>query len=104
YMEINSLVSQLEKGEPAPEKTTSLLEREERVETGHFSVDEKSRQIELTEAGHEHLEQLLAQRGLLKEGESLYAAANLSLLHHIQSALKAHYLFHKDVEYIVKDS
>jgi len=103
YMEINSLVSKLEKGEPAPEKTTSLLEREERVESGHFSVDEKSRQIELTEAGHEYLEQLLSERGLLKEGESLYAAANLSLLHHIQSALKAHYLFHKDVEYIVKE-
>jgi preprotein translocase subunit SecA len=103
YMAINSLVSKLEKGEPAPEKTGMMLEREERVESGHFSVDEKSRQVELTEAGHEYLEQLLTERGLLKEGESLYAAANLGLLHHIHSALKAHYLFHKDVEYIVKD-
>ena len=104
YLAINALIPKLEKGEPAPEKTGSLLDREERVETGHFSVDEKSRQVELTEAGHEFLEALLIERGLLKEGESLYAATNLGLLHHIHSALKAHYLFHKDVEYIVKDN
>lgn len=103
YLAINTLVGKLEKGEPAPEKTGMMLEREERVESGHFSVDEKSRQVELTEAGHEYLEQLLGERGMLKEGESLYAAANLGLLHHIHSALKAHYLFHKDVEYIVKE-
>ncbi|MBU2097890.1 MAG: preprotein translocase subunit SecA [Gammaproteobacteria bacterium] len=104
YLAINALIPRLEKGEPAPEKTSSMLEREERVETGHFSVDEKTRQVELTEAGHEFLEALLTERGLLKEGESLYAATNLGLLHHIHSALKAHYLFHKDVEYIVKDN
>jgi preprotein translocase subunit SecA len=104
YQAINALIPRLEKGEAAPEKSSSLLEREERVETGHFSVDEKSRQVELTEAGHEFLEALLTERGLLKEGESLYAATNLGLLHHIHSALKAHYLFHKDVEYIVKEN
>ena len=104
YLAINALIPRLEKGEPAPEKTSSMLEREERIETGHFSVDEKTRQVELTEAGHEFLEALLTERGLLKEGESLYAATNLGLLHHIHSALKAHYLFHKDVEYIVKDN
>ncbi|MDO8909673.1 MAG: preprotein translocase subunit SecA [Pseudohongiella sp.] len=104
YLAINALIPLLEKGEAAPEKSNSMLEREERVETGHFSVDEKSRQVELTEAGHEFLEALLTERGLLKEGESLYAATNLGLLHHIHSALKAHYLFHKDVEYIVKEN
>lgn len=104
YMAINELIPGLERGEPPQEKPAGMaLEREERVETGHFMVDEKTRQVELTEAGHEHLEQLLIERNLLKEGESLYAAANLGLLHHIHSALKAHYLFNKNVEYIVKD-
>jgi preprotein translocase subunit SecA len=104
YMTINALVDKLEKGDAPEEKTASLsLEREDKVESGHFMVDEKTRQVELTEAGHEYLEKLLTDRNLLKEGESLYAAANLGLLHHIHSALKAHYLFHKDVEYIVKD-
>ncbi|WP_237134817.1 preprotein translocase subunit SecA [Pseudohongiella sp. O18] len=104
YQTINSLVDKLEKGDAPVEKTPGIsLEREEKVESGHFMVDEKTRQVELTEAGHEHLEQLLSERNLLKEGESLYAAANLGLLHHIHSALKAHYLFNKDVEYIVKE-
>ena len=104
YMAINELIPGLERGEPPEEKgPTMALEREEKVETGHFMVDEKTRQVELTEAGHEHLEELLTRRKLLNEGESLYSAANLGLLHHIHSALKAHYLFHKDVEYIVKD-
>jgi preprotein translocase subunit SecA len=104
YMTINALVDKLEKGDAPEEKAASLsLEREDKVESGHFMVDEKTRQVELTEDGHEYLEKLLTDRNLLKEGESLYAAANLGLLHHIHSALKAHYLFHKDVEYIVKD-
>lgn len=103
YMAINSLIDRLEKGDTPAEKSGMPLEREERIETGHFFVDEKARQVELTEAGHEYLEQLLSEQQLLKEGDSLYAASNLGLLHHIQSALKAHYLFHKDVEYIVKE-
>lgn len=104
YLAINELIPGLERGEaPAETGPTMALEREEKVESGHFMVDEKTRQVELTEAGHEHLEELLTQRKLLNEGESLYSAANLGLLHHIHSALKAHYLFHKDVEYIVKD-
>lgn len=69
---------------------------------GHYSIDEKQRSIELTEAGHEYVEGLLISEGLLAEGESLYAATNLNLLHHVHSALKAHALFHKDVEYIVQ--
>lgn len=102
YMTINTLIPTLERGE-AVEENSSMLERGEKIESGDFMVDEKTRQVELTEAGHERLEKLLSERKLLNEGESLYAAGNLGLLHHIHSALKAHYLFHKDVEYIVKD-
>ena len=71
---------------------------------GDYSVDEKTRQVELTEEGHQHIEQLLIKEGLLPENESLYAAANLGLLHHINSALRANALFHRDVEYIVQDN
>jgi len=71
---------------------------------GDFFVDEKQKDVELTEDGHFSVEKLLVKKGLLKEGESLYGTANLSLLHHVHSALKAHALFHKDVEYIVQDN
>jgi len=92
YQAINSLVPSLEKGEVSEEGESS----------GDFTIDEKSRQVELTEAGHEKVEELLLSRGLLNEGESLYSAANLSLLHHVHSALRAHHLFQKDVDYIVQ--
>ncbi len=69
---------------------------------GHYSIDEKQRSIELSEEGHEYVEGLLVSDGLLAEGESLYAATNLNLLHHVHTALKAHVLFHRDVEYIVQ--
>lgn len=71
---------------------------------GHYVVDEKTRHIELTEEGHELVEQILTKRGLLAEGQSLYAAGNLNMLHHVHSALKAHKLFHRDVEYILQDN
>lgn len=93
YLAINELVPRLEQGE---------VSEEEAEPTGDFTIDEKSRQVELTESGHERVEELLLERGLLKEGESLYSAANLSLLHHIHSALRAHHLFQKDVDYIVQ--
>jgi preprotein translocase subunit SecA len=70
---------------------------------GDYIIDEKSRQVELTEEGHKKIESLLESEGLLQKGESLYNATNLGLLHHVQSALKAHYLFTKDVEYIVQE-
>jgi len=70
---------------------------------GDFIIDEKSRQVELTEEGHVKTESLLESEDLLQSGDSLYNASNLALLHHVQSALKAHHLFHKDVEYIVQD-
>jgi preprotein translocase subunit SecA len=70
---------------------------------GDYTLEEKNKQIYLTESGHEHVEQLLNRNGLLKEGESLYDAANLNLVHHLMAALRAHLLFQKDVDYIVQD-
>lgn len=70
---------------------------------GHFTIDEKQRHVELTEAGHEYIEAQMIKEGLLEEGDSLYGATNLNLLHHVYSGLRAHVLYHKDVEYIVQD-
>ena len=70
---------------------------------GDFTVDEKSKQAYLTEAGHERVEGLLAEAGLLEEGDSLYDAAHIRLMHHLTAALRAHALFNRDVDYIVKD-
>jgi len=105
YVAINKLIPKLEKGELTPEDrmTAKLDPNYKRQESGHFTVDEKARQVELTEDGHEFVEELLVKNGLLNEGESLYAATNLNLLHHVHSGLRAHNLFHRDVEYIVKD-
>ncbi len=69
---------------------------------GDFIVDEKIRQVELTEIGHEKVEDMLSSEGLLEEGSSLYQAVNLGLLHHVHGALRAQHMFHKDVEYIVQ--
>ena len=77
--------------------TESELEPE-----GDFIVDEKVRQVELTEIGHEKVEDMLFSEGLLEEGSSLYQAVNLGLLHHVHGALRAQHMFHKDVEYIVQ--
>ncbi|MDF0535541.1 preprotein translocase subunit SecA [Shewanella yunxiaonensis] len=76
---------------------------EEYTGTGDFSVDEKAKQVNLTERGQEKIEQLLITSGLLTEGDSLYSAANISLLHHVHAALRAHNLFEKDVDYVVQD-
>jgi len=105
YLAINKLIPKLEKGEKNTEDRFAAKLDKNYVpeESGHFIVDEKIRQIELTEAGHEFVEDLLVEKKLLKEGESLYAATNLNLLHHVLSGLKAHHLFHKDVEYIVQN-
>ncbi|MEE4144243.1 MAG: DEAD/DEAH box helicase, partial [Halieaceae bacterium] len=80
-----------------------LLKRDEEGQPGHYTVDEKQRQVELTEEGHEYIETLMVREKLLEEGDSLYAATNLNLLHHVHSGLRAHVMFHKDVEYIVQD-
>ena len=68
---------------------------------GDYHVDEKTRQVLLTDAGHEHAERLLATAGLLGEGESLYDAANITLMHHLNASLRAHTLFQRDVHYVV---
>ena len=76
---------------------------DEETDTGDFIIDEKQRSLELTEQGHQLVEELLSKEGVLKAGDSLYASANLSLLHHVQSALRAHHMFNKDVDYIVSE-
>ncbi len=95
YVEINNLIPRLE----------LHVEEEEGVVTkeGHYSVDEKTRQVELNEQGHQFIEDLLTQAGLLAEGESLYSAHNLGLLTHVYAGLRAHKLFHRNVEYIVQN-
>jgi preprotein translocase subunit SecA len=86
-----------------------LLVRQEKEDTeeehgdGDFTIDEKAKQLHLTENGQEHIESLLKERGMLAEDDSLYSAANITLLHHINAALRAHHLFSRDVDYIVKD-
>ena len=70
---------------------------------GHYSGDEKAKQVHITEDGHQYVEELMIQAGLLGAGESLYDAANIRLLHHLNAALRAHMMFNKDVEYILKD-
>jgi preprotein translocase subunit SecA len=89
YVRINQLVPRLtrQKVEEGP---------------GDFSLEEKTKQVHITEAGHEHVERLMLQSGLLKEGESLYDPANIRLMHHLNAALRAHALYKRDVEYIVR--
>ena len=70
---------------------------------GDYSVDEKSKQAFLTESGHDTAEQVMTEAGLLGEGESLYDAANIMLIHHLTAALRAHAIYNRDVEYIVQD-
>ena len=104
YVAIDKLIPRLDKGVKAEKSKMEMMDKNYVPEdTGHFTVDEKSRQVELTEEGHEYVEDLLIQKKLLNEGESLYAATNLSLLHHIHAGLKAHNLFNKDIEYIVQN-
>lgn len=99
YRRVNALViklkRQIDNGEDGDRRVVS--------QPGDFTVDEKSRQIEMTEDGHQHVEELLIQAKLLQPDQNLYAANNLTLLHHVNSALRAHALFHRDVEYIVQE-
>ena len=71
--------------------------------TGDFTIDEKAKQIYLTELGQVHIEEIMLEKGLMQQGDSLFSAANITLLHHVMAALRAHKLFQKDVDYIVKD-
>ncbi|GAA4105235.1 preprotein translocase subunit SecA [Zhongshania borealis] len=105
YKQINLFIPSLikaevdEAGQPVEADDTEQLIAEQ----GHYTVDEKMRQVELTEQGHQQVEDMLISAGLLTEGDSLYSAGNLNLLHHVNSALRAHVLFHNNVEYIVQN-
>lgn len=70
---------------------------------GDYSIDEKARQVYLTEAGHQHIEELMQQAGLIQRNESLYSASNIIFMHHLNAALRAHALFQRDVDYIVQN-
>ena len=96
YTEINKLIPLLKQH---IEEVEGAVTQE-----GHFSIDEKTRQVELNEQGHQYIEELLTNVGLLAEGESLYSAHNLGLLTHVYSGLRAHKLFHRNVEYIVQNN
>jgi len=98
YRKINTIIPQLTQfeGEIDVKDTTQVINED-------FHMDEKNRTIELTEAGHEKVEGLLIELGVLQEGDSLYAPANLSLLHHVLAGLRAHHLFVKDRDYIVQN-
>ncbi|HEB87871.1 MAG TPA: preprotein translocase subunit SecA [Gammaproteobacteria bacterium] len=85
------------------ELVPKLTKQEEEDGPGDYSVEEKDKQIYLTEAGHEKVERLLTEAGLLDEGDSLYSAANIGKMHHVNNALRAHILFQKDVDYIVQN-
>ena len=80
-----------------------LVRQETEEGEGDYWVDEKAHQVILSEAGHEHAEQILTQMGLLQENDSLYSAANIALMHHLMAALRAHTLFHKDQHYVIQD-
>jgi preprotein translocase subunit SecA len=89
YLKINTLIPR-------------LVRQKEENGPGDYAVDEKTKQATLTEDGHEKVEQLMSEGGLLREGESLYDATNIRLMHHLNAALRAHALYKRDVEYIVR--
>ncbi|HEU5293524.1 MAG TPA: preprotein translocase subunit SecA [Burkholderiaceae bacterium] len=99
YVRIDAIVPGLKKqiGEADPRTGEGV------IEPGDFTVDEKSRQIYLTEDGHESAESLLFKAGLIVEGASLYDPANITLMHHVYAALRAHHLFHRDQHYVVQN-
>ena len=101
YARIHKLVPQfkLQTVEETP-SSDRVLTPEER---GDYTIDEKSRQVHITELGHQHVEEIFEQAGLLPPGSSLYDSANISLLHYLIASLRAHSLFHVDVDYIVKN-
>ena len=93
YTELNTVIPLLTEQEKE--------DTEEYIGDGDYTIDEKSKQVLLTERGQEKVEVILQERGLLAADQSLYAAASISLLHHVNAALRAHTLFERDVEYIV---
>ena len=98
YHAINQIVPSLVRQEKTAEDIANEVEP-----PGDYYIDEKQRDVELTEDGHQKVEELLVKRKLLEEGDSLYGTSNLTLLHHVHAALKAHSLFSRDVDYIIQD-
>lgn len=95
YRQIDKIIPELNKQDKE--------DTEEYTGDGHYTVDEKAKQVHLTETGQIFVEELLQKKGLMSENDSLFSAANISLLHHVNAALRAHILFERDVDYIVKD-
>jgi preprotein translocase subunit SecA len=100
YVRINAIVPGLERqvGEADPRTGEGV------IKPGDFTVDEKTHQVYLTEAGHEKAEALLSKAGLLAEGASLYDPANIALMHHVYAALRAHHLYNRDQHYVVQNN
>ncbi len=98
YKKIDAIIPRLTRQDPITNE-----EGKPDFGPGDYSVDEKARQAFLSEEGHQHVEEMLSDMGLLGEGESLYDPANIALMHHVYAALRAHVLFHRNVEYIVRD-
>ncbi|MDE2606420.1 MAG: preprotein translocase subunit SecA [Burkholderiales bacterium] len=99
YLAIKSVVPLLVKQEGEADPRTG----EGVTKPGDFTVDEKSHQVFLTEQGHENAERILANLGLIPEGATLYDPANISLMHHLNAALRAQHLFHRDQHYVVQE-
>jgi preprotein translocase subunit SecA len=95
YFKINKLVPLLAKQQKAPEKDSGL------EGDGDYTVDEKSKQVYLTEQGHEYVEALMIEHGLMSADHSLYDPANIRLMHYLNASLRAHALFHRNIDYIV---
>ncbi|MDC0072456.1 preprotein translocase subunit SecA [Gammaproteobacteria bacterium] len=99
YQQISQFIPQL--------KQQAVLEEGEEItpeQVGDFLIDEKSKQVELTDKGHDRVESLLKQASMIEKDESLYSSNNLKLLHYIQSSLRAHFLFKKDIDYMLQDN
>ena len=103
YQKISKFIPKLEE-QPINEADEEEGQDQDKEDAGHFVIDEKSKQVELTDFGHDFIEQLLKDDNLLEEDQSLYSSGNLRLLHYIQSSLRAHFLFNKDVDYMVQNN
>jgi len=99
YIAINRVVPQLQRQEGEADPRTG----EGITKPGDFTLDEKSRQVFLTEQGHENAERILFEMGLIPEGATLYDPANITLMHHLYAALRANHLFHRDQHYVVQE-
>jgi preprotein translocase subunit SecA len=101
YRLINTVVPTLNQ-QNEEDKDEETGQKEDFVE-GDFTIDEKAKQIYLTEKGQVRVEEIMQDKGLIEDGDSLFSASNITLLHHVMAALRAHKLFQKDVDYIVKE-